>query len=117
MLSRSSYKSSLTVEAVDLQESVSFLAVGGPLQQTGRVRADVLRPDVEPVQSLKQAVLTHTVVALWPVVRHKPTTTTTIMRMIHTVREDTENTSGHRRGRENQKVEGLFILLLAECRT
>lgn len=63
---------SLTIEAVDLQEGVSFLAVGGPLQQAGRVRADVLRPDVEPMQSLKQTVLTHTIVALCPVVGHKP---------------------------------------------
>lgn len=58
----------LTVEAVYMQNGVSFLAVGGPLQQAGWVRPDVLRPDAEALQSLKQTVLTHTVVAVWAVV-------------------------------------------------
>ena len=68
----------LTIETVYVQDSVGSLAIGGPLQQTGRVRPDVLLPDVQPLQGLKQTVLAHTVIALWPIVRHKPTTKTTI---------------------------------------
>ena len=77
----------LTIEAVYVQNSVRSLAIGGPLQETGRVRPGVLWPHVQPLQSLEQTVLTHTVVALGPVVRHKPTTTTTTTTRTKTKRE------------------------------
>lgn len=64
----------LTIEAVDVQNCVSSLAIGGPLQQTGRVGADMLRPDIQPLQTLEQTVLTHAVVTFWPEVRHEPAT-------------------------------------------
>lgn len=66
----------LTIEAVYVQDSVSSLAIGGPLQQTGWVGPDVLWPDIKPLQSLEQTVLTHTVIALRAIVRNKPTTST-----------------------------------------
>ena len=58
----------LTIKAVYVQNSVCSLAIGGPLQQTGGIRSDILWPDIQPLQSLKQTVLTHTVVALRPIV-------------------------------------------------
>lgn len=58
----------LTIKAVYVENHVSSLAIGGPLQQTGWVRPDVLRPNAETTQTLKQTVLTPTVVALWAVV-------------------------------------------------
>lgn len=64
----------LTIEAVDVQNCVSSLAIGGPLQQTGRVGADMLRPDIQPLQTLEQTVLTHAVITFWPEVRHEPAT-------------------------------------------
>lgn len=64
----------LTIKAVDMQNCVSSLAIGCPLQQTGRVGADMLRPDSQPLQTLEQTVLTHAVVTFWPEVRHKPVT-------------------------------------------
>ncbi|TNN75928.1 hypothetical protein EYF80_013898 [Liparis tanakae] len=45
-------------------------------EETGRVRPDVLRPDAQPLQSLKQTVLTHAAEALRPEVRHEPATKT-----------------------------------------
>lgn len=66
--------SSLTIEAVDVQNCVSALAIGSPLQQTGRVGADMLRPDIQPLQTLEQTVLTHAVVTFGPEVRHEPAT-------------------------------------------
>lgn len=59
---------------MDVQNCVSSLAIGGPLQQTGRVGADMLRPDIQPLQTLEQTVLTHAVVTFWPEVRHEPAT-------------------------------------------
>ena len=76
----------LTIEAVDVQDSVSSLAIGGPLQQAGRVGPDVLWANVQPLQSLKQTVLTHTVIALRPVVRNKPTTRTYAFTTDETIR-------------------------------
>lgn len=64
----------LTIKAVDVQNGVSSLAIGGPLQQTGRVGADMLRPHAQPLQTLEQTVLTRAVVTFWPEVRHEPAT-------------------------------------------
>lgn len=60
-----------------VQNSVGSLAIGGPLEEAGWVRTDILGPDIHELQSLNQTVLTNTVVALRTIVRHKPTAAST----------------------------------------
>lgn len=66
-----------TIKAEYVKNSVSPLAIGGPLQQTGRVSPNILRSDVQALQSLNEPMLTDTVVALGTVVGHKPATRST----------------------------------------